>query len=73
VKEILIDWWPDSGLDLNEINGTSLSKVRLVPGKRGLGERYFVAEHIHTPYVALFDVRMIVALAVVCRAVHQNM
>ncbi|CEM02020.1 unnamed protein product [Vitrella brassicaformis CCMP3155] len=55
VKEVLIDWWPESDLSLSKLPVKSLKKVRVADGKRGLGERWLIGEQITTPFTATFD------------------
>ncbi|CEM11531.1 unnamed protein product [Vitrella brassicaformis CCMP3155] len=55
--EILIDWWSEkeSPSEAAQAYFRNTSKVRLAPGKRGLGDRYFVTEHITTPFTVIVD------------------
>eukprot|EP01068_Selenidium_serpulae_P016668 Selendium_serpulae@DN6313_c0_g1_i10.p1 len=58
LKQILVDWWPEAPVpqhvgDLfwpKTVREGSVP-VRVIPGKRGLCDRYLIAQYIDTPYV----------------------
>ncbi|CEM21313.1 unnamed protein product [Vitrella brassicaformis CCMP3155] len=63
VREIVLDTWTPPGKSLeafrnelhNHLTKFNTTKARILPGDRGLGERYFVAEHIQTPFTLVLD------------------
>ncbi|CEL94200.1 unnamed protein product [Vitrella brassicaformis CCMP3155] len=63
VREIVLDVWTPPGKSLeafrnelhNHLRKVNTTKARILPGDRGLGERYFVGEHIQTPFTLVLD------------------